>query len=65
MPMRSRKREGLEIAAVGRSRGGQTTKIRAAVDVLGLPIQFLITPEYRCDKQQAEGLIVGLEDVDM
>jgi transposase len=30
--------------ALGRSRGGFTTKIHALVDALGLPIKFLLTP---------------------
>lgn len=40
-----------------------TTKIHAAVDALGLPIRFEITPGHWGDRPQAEGLIAGLEGV--
>lgn len=35
---------GLEARAIGRSRGGLTTKIHAAVDAPGLPVRFELTP---------------------
>jgi transposase len=54
---------GLEARAIGRSRGGLTTKIHAAVDALGLPIRFQITPGHWGDCPQARGLIEGLEGV--
>lgn len=54
---------GLEAHAIGRSRGGLTTKIHAAVDALGLPVRFLITPGHWGDCPQARGLIEGLEGV--
>ena len=47
----------------GRSRGGLTTRIHAAVDALGLPIRFLITPGHWGDCPQARGLPEGLEGV--
>ena len=47
----------------GRSRGGLTTKIHAAVDALGLPIRVLITPGHWGDCPQARGLPEGLEGV--
>jgi len=37
-----------------------TTKIHAAVDALGLPIRFTITPGQWGDSPQARGLIEGL-----
>ena len=40
-----------------------TTKIHAAVDALGLPIRFLITPGHWGDCPQARTLIAGLVDV--
>lgn len=41
----------------GRSRGGFTTKIHAAVDALGNPLKVIITPGQRNDVTQAEILI--------
>ncbi len=40
-----------------------TTKIHAAVDALGLPIRFEITPGHRADSPQAEALVGGLTGV--
>jgi putative transposase len=40
-----------------------TTKIHAAVDALGLPIRFAITPGHWGDCPQAQGLIDGLPNV--
>lgn len=40
-----------------------TTKIHAAVDALGLPIRFAITPGHWGDCPQARGLIEGLPGV--
>ena len=40
-----------------------TTKIHAAVDALGLPVRFEITPGQWADSPQDEGLIAGLEGV--
>jgi len=54
---------GLEARAIGRSRGGLTTKIHAAVDALGLPIRTAITPGQWGDAPQARGLIEGLQGV--
>ena len=36
--------EGARAHALGRSRGGLTTKVHMAVDALGLPIRFAVTP---------------------
>jgi putative transposase len=55
--------KGLEAHAIGRSRGGLTTKIHAAVNALGLPVRFEITPEHWGDCPQALGLLAGLEGV--
>ena len=43
--------------ALGRSKGGFTSKIHALVDALGNPIKFIITPGQRNDVTQGEGLI--------
>lgn len=56
-------KRGLEARAIGRSRGGLTTKIHAVVDALGLPVRFEITPGQSADSPQAEGLIEGLHGV--
>lgn len=53
---------GLEAAGIGRSKGGLTTKIHAAVDALGLPIRTVITPGQWGDSPQALGLIEGLTE---
>ena len=55
---------GLEAAGIGRSKGGLTTKIHAAVDALGLPIRFAITPGQWGDSPQARGLIEGLTEAE-
>lgn len=49
-----------EIQGLGRSKGGFTTKIHAAVDALGNPLNFIITAGERHDITQAEALIEGL-----
>ena len=47
--------------ALGRSKGGFTTKIHAAVDALGNPIRLSLTPGQSHDILQARPLIEGLE----
>jgi putative transposase len=54
---------GLEAHAIGRSRGGLTTKIHAAVDALGLPLRFEITPGHWGDCPQAQSLLAGIAGV--
>ncbi len=48
--------------ALGRSKGGFTTKIHATVDALGNPVKFILTPGQRNDITQAERLTENLED---
>ncbi|PJF33852.1 MAG: IS5/IS1182 family transposase, partial [Phototrophicales bacterium] len=43
--------------ALGRSRGGFTTKIHITVDGLGNPLQFLLTPGHANDSPSGEILI--------
>ena len=43
--------------ALGRSRGGFSTKIHAKVDALGNPLQFIITPGQTSEITQAESLL--------
>jgi transposase len=47
--------------ALGRSRGGLTTKIHGAVSGLGLPAEVLLTPGQAADVSQAEESLEGLE----
>lgn len=45
---------------MGRSKGGFSTKLHAAVDALGNPVQFVLTGGERADISQAEVLIDGI-----
>ena len=49
-----------EEQALGRSKGGFTTKIHALVDALGLPIRFILTPGQSSEIKQAPKLIQGI-----
>lgn len=51
------KKTTAEEEALGRSRGGFTTKLHAAVDALGNPLRFTVTPGQRADITQAEALL--------
>jgi len=59
-PARGRrpKKEGPQ--AIGRSRGGWTSKIHAVVDALGNPVRWLLTGGEVADITQAEPLLEGL-----
>lgn len=48
--------------ALGRSKGGFTTKIHALVDSLGNPLKFVLTPGQRHDITQASSLVQGLKN---
>jgi transposase len=50
-------RGGAERHAIGRSRGGLTTKVHLVVDALGLPMDFELTEGQRHDSQPAPTLI--------
>jgi transposase len=54
------KKDSRNEEALGRSKGGFTTKVHALVDALGNPLKFILTPGQRHDITQAEALI---EDV--
>ena len=56
---RDRKR-GDQNQALGRSRGGLTTKIHMAVDGQGRPLRLILTPGQRGDVTQAPALLEGL-----
>ena len=47
--------------AIGRSRGGLTTKIMALVDALGNLVRFTLLPGQRHDSVGVEPLIAGLD----
>lgn len=51
-----KKHGGQERQALGRSRGGFSTKIHIAVDALGNPLKFILTPGQNHDITQAETL---------
>ena len=53
-------KRGTEDEAIGRSRGGLSTKISAGVDALGNPVRFILTGGQVNDILQAEDLISGL-----
>jgi putative transposase len=55
--LRGRRKRGAFNNAIGRSRGGQTTKIHALTDDVGRPLAFLITPGNTHDLVGARGLI--------
>lgn len=61
VPLGPQKKGGQAGQALGRSRGGFSTKIHANVDGLGNPLRFRLTGGQRHDITQAEGLISGLE----
>jgi len=47
--------------ALGRSRGGCSTKIHVAVDALGYPLRFVLTGGQRHDSTQAEALVADFD----
>jgi transposase len=51
--------------ALGRSKGGFSTKIHALVDALGNPLEFTLTPGQRSDITQAKLLTAGLHDTSL
>ena len=53
-----------ESESIGKSRGGNTTKIHLAVDSYGLPIDFLLTGGEIHDSRAAPELIARLPDAD-
>ena len=59
-PFGGRRKRGAEFQAIGRSRGGRTTKIHAVVDGCGRPVALQITPGQRGDAPIARSLIEPL-----
>jgi len=58
---RAKKSGGQEAQALGRSRGGFSTKIHIAVDALGNPLRLLLSAGQRHDSPQAARLIKDFE----
>jgi transposase len=58
---RSRKKRGPDGAALGRSRGGFSTKIHTSVDGKGEPTKLILTGGQESDIKQAARLIEGQE----
>jgi transposase len=54
------RKRGTRNQAIGRSRGGLTSKVHMAVCGLGLPVRFTLTGGQRNDITQAHALIAGL-----
>lgn len=62
MRRRCAKKSGGQVSqALGRSRGGFSTKIHIAVDALGNPLRLLLTAGQRHDSPQAGALIHGFK----
>ena len=57
----AKKSGGQEQQALGRSRGGFSTKIHIAVDALGNPLRLILTAGQRHDSPQAAALIADFE----
>ena len=51
------RKKGAEVQAIGRSRGGLSTKIHATVDALGNPTGFHLTPRQAHDLDGADALL--------
>lgn len=47
--------------AIGRSKGGLSTKIHAVVDALGNPTAFVLTPGQACDLDGADRLLPEID----
>ncbi len=60
-PARRGRKKGGPDHAIGRSRGGLSTKIHVVVDGRGLPRRFVITPGQASDKAAVPALLDGLE----
>jgi transposase len=56
------KKDSQDQEALGRSKGGFTTKVHALVDALGNPLKFILTSGQRHDITQADSLVRDLEN---
>jgi transposase len=55
--VRRRRRARADAAGLGRSRGGLSSKIHAAVDARGLPLSFVLTPGQAGDSPQFQAVL--------
>ncbi|MFD8546041.1 IS5 family transposase [Streptomyces sp. NPDC059649] len=55
--VRRRRRARAEAAGLGRSRGGLSSKVHAAVDATGLPLSFVLTPGQAGDSPQFQTVL--------
>lgn len=56
------KKDSQDQEALGRSKGGFTTKIHALVDTLGNPLKFIVTAGQRHDITQANSLVKDIKN---
>ena len=54
-----KKKGGQEAQALGRTRGGFTTKLNLSLSDVCMPLRFILTPGHRNDITQAPGLLEG------
>jgi len=59
------KKDSQDREALGRSKGGFTTKIHAVVDALGQALRFTLTPGQRNDITKAPQLLEGFENTNI
>ena len=59
-PFRGRGKRGEEVQAIGRSRGGRTSKIHALADHRGRPIAFALTPGNVADITVAQAIVAAV-----
>src|SRR5262249_28052734 len=52
---------GPQNEALGRSRGGFSTKLHVSVSGLGLPVELKLTPGQRADVTQGQALLTGYQ----
>jgi len=64
-PLRFRRKRGERSQAIGRSRGGRTTKIHALTDAACRPIAFLLTGGQVADCTAADSLLDQLPTADL
>ena len=60
-PLRGKRKRGEEVQAIGRSRGGRTSKIHALADHRGRPIAFALTPGNIADISMAQAIVAAVD----
>src|SRR6202043_4257748 len=58
---RARRKRGTQSQAIGKSKGGMTTKVLALTDALGNLVRFVLLPGQRFDTVGVAPLIDGIE----